>query len=337
VDATATGVPYPSRIVWMPTQGLLIDSVGRKRLLAGDRVVGDRLLRIGDDAFDRALLDSIFPPGDGPIGANDTTRALAWDAETLWGIYVVHDDATNTWHRVLRAAGPWLPATVPTEHPGFGSWEDLVTLHFRAFIDRAPTPSELSVWVTHLTDGTQIPGELDGFLRGSKENLTNVDPVVRLYRAFLGRAPDANGLRYWIAKRRAAPPAKTWSMAQLANQFTASGEFQRKYGSLSNRAFVTRIYTDVLGRAADPSGVTFWTKQLDTKRRTRATVMVGFSESSEYQRKQRVNTDVAVAYLALVGRMPIAEETAAWLTAVASGTTTIELLEHLVNAAPGLV
>ncbi|MGN6694817.1 MAG: fibronectin type III domain-containing protein, partial [Aquihabitans sp.] len=81
LDATATGVPYPSRLVWMPTKGLLIDSVGRKRLLVADRVPTDHLQRIGDDAFDRALLDSTFPPGDGPIGANDNTRSLAWDGE----------------------------------------------------------------------------------------------------------------------------------------------------------------------------------------------------------------------------------------------------------------
>lgn len=337
LEATATGVPYPSRIVWMPTRGLLIDSSGRKRLLAGDRVVGDRLLRVGDDAFDRALFDSPAPPGDGAIGANDNTTSLAWDGTTLWGIYVVHDDATDSWHRELRAAGPWLAASTPTEHPGFGSWTDLVTLHFRAFVNRPPTTDERTVWVTHLTNGTQTPGELDGYLRTTKENLANVDPVVRLYRAFLGRAPDANGLRYWIAKKRAVPPAKTWSITQLANQFAGSAEFQRKYGSLSNQAFVTRIYTDVLGRAADPSGVTFWTKQLDTKRRTRATVMVGFSESPEYQRKQAANTDVAVAYLSLVGRMPTAPETTAWTTAAAGGTTTIELLDQLVIAAPSLV
>ncbi|MGN6696358.1 MAG: fibronectin type III domain-containing protein, partial [Aquihabitans sp.] len=58
LDATATGVPNPGRIVWMPTRGLLVDSGGRKRLLPGDQSLTGRLQRIGDDAFDRALLDS---------------------------------------------------------------------------------------------------------------------------------------------------------------------------------------------------------------------------------------------------------------------------------------
>ncbi|MGN6696357.1 MAG: DUF4214 domain-containing protein, partial [Aquihabitans sp.] len=273
-------------------------------------------------------------PGTGPVATHENTAALAWDGTTLWGIYLV-PDGQGGWKRSLRATGPWLRSTDPVI-PGFGTWNDLVALHFRAFVNRPPTASELSTWVNQLATGTKSPGQLDGSLRTSQENLTNVDPVVRLYRAFLGRAPDAGGLRYWIAKKRAVPPAKTFSVTQLATQFTGSNEFKRKYGALSNKAFVTRIYTDVLGRPADPNGVTFWTKQLDTKRRTRATVMVGFSESPEYKRKQAANTDAAIAYLSLAGRMPTADETAAWNTAATSGKTNIELLDQLVEDAPGL-
>ena len=330
LDATATGVPNPSRIVWMPTRGLLIDSLGRKRLLADGR-----LRRIGDDAFDRALFDSPAAPGPGPIGANDNTAALAWDGESLWGTYVVHGD--DGWHRELRAAGPWRSAVAPTDHPGFGSWTDLVVLHHRAIIDRAPTPAELGTWVAALQGGTATPGQLDDALRRSTENTRNVDPVVRLYRALLGRAPDASGLRFWIARTRAVPPARTWKVADLAAQFAGSSEFQRKYGSLPDRAFVTQIYTDVLGRPADPAGVDFWTKRLASKRLTRAQVVLNFSESSEYRRKQGANTDVAVAYLDLVGRMPTTAETAAWVDAAAGGVTHAELLDGLVVAAPGLL
>ncbi|MCU1372469.1 MAG: hypothetical protein JWO77_3663 [Ilumatobacteraceae bacterium] len=330
LDADTTGVPTPSQMVWLPTRGLLIDSAGRKRLL-----VDDRLLRIGDDAFDRALFDSPAPPGNGPIGANDNTLSLAWDGATLWGTYVVPGE--EGWHRELRAAGPWLPASEPAEHPGFGSWADLVTLHHRAIVDRAPTTSERSAWVAALEAGTKTPGQLDDALRRSTENTTNVDPVVRLYRAFLGRAPDASGLRFWIARKRNVAPARTWSIGQMAASFAGSTEFHRTYGSLSNRAFVTRIYTDVLGRPADQAGVDFWTKRLDTGRQSRAQVMVGFSESTEYRRKQAANTDVAVAYLTLVGRMPTAAETTAWTTAAAGGATNAELLDDLVEAAPKLV
>jgi hypothetical protein len=328
--ATQTGVPYPQRIAWSPGRGLLIDSLGRERLL-----VDDHLRRIGDDDFDRALLESDAPPGDGPIGIQDNGSTIEWDGSTLLGAFIISAD--DQWRVALKSVGPWRPAEEPTEHPGFGSWSDLVTLHHRAVVDRAPKPAELTAWVAALDAGTKTPGQLDDALRRSTENTANVDPVVRLYRAFLGRAPDAAGLRFWIARKRAVAPARTWSVGQMAASFVASSEFQRKYGSLSNRAFVTRIYTDVLGRSADQAGVDFWTRRLDTKRLTRAQVMVNFSESSEYRRKQGATTDVVVAYLALVGRMPTPSETTAWTTAAAGGATHVELLDDLVIAAPGLV
>jgi hypothetical protein len=331
LPATETGVPGVSRISWAKGRGLLIDAVGRERLL-----VGDRLRRLGPDAYDRALTAVPAPPGDGPIAANDATLSIDWTGPTLRVISLVPKEGGG-WRRVLKSVGPWLPATEPTDHPGFGSWEDLVTLHHRAIIGRAPTAAERTSWVAALDAGTKTPGQLDDALRRSSENVANVDPVVRLYRAFLGRVPDAGGLRFWIARKRNVAPARTWSVSQMAASFVASGEFQRKYGSLTNRAFVTRIYTDVLGRPADPTGVDFWTKRLDTKRMTRAQVMVGFSESSEYRRKQAANTDVAVAYLDLVGRMPTAEEAAAWTTASSGGATHVELLDQLVKAAPALL
>lgn len=329
--ATSTAVPMPAAIAWSPGRGLVIDSLGRHRLLSGDR-----LLRFTDDAHDRALLESTAEPGAVAIATKENTRSIAWIGTTLQTTVVV-PDGEGGWTSALKEVGPWLAATEPSEHPGYGSWADLVKLHHRAFLDRAPTSAELTTWVAALDAGTETPGQLDDALRRSQENTANVDPVVRLYRAFLGRAPDAGGLRFWIARKRAVAPAKTTTVGQMAAQFAGSSEFQRKYGSLSNRAFVTRIYTDVLDRPADKGGVDFWTKRLDTKRLTRAQVMVNFSESTEYQRKQAANTDVAIAYLSLVGRMPTATETTAWTTAVTGGATNAELLDALVNDAPHLL
>ena len=115
----------------------------------------------------------------------------------------------------------------------------------------------------------------------------------------------------------------------MADSFASSSEFTRKYGTLTNRQFVTRIYTDVLGRTADTSGVNYWTGKLDRKERTRGGVMVGFSESSEYQRKQAQNTDASVAYIVLLGRAPSTAETTAWVSAELGGTPHTSLIEGL--------
>ena len=222
----------------------------------------------------------------------------------------------------------------PAPYAPFASWSAFVTRQYLDLTTHTPTSSSLSSWVAQLTSGTKTKGDLDDALRRGAENLGNVDPVVRVYRAFLGRAPDAAGLKFWIARKRNVAPARTWSVTQIAESFTASNEFMTKYGSMTNMQFVTQIYTDVLGRAADPSGVTFWTNQLNTKEKDRAQVVIGFSESNEYKTKQAQNTDVAVAYIYLLGRAPTAIETTNWTTPEKAGTTDAALLTELLNGAP---
>jgi hypothetical protein len=192
-------------------------------------------------------------------------------------------------------------------------------------LGRAPTAAESSKWVADLEAGTATRSQLVDALRRSAENTTNVDPTARLYRAFLGRAPDASGLRFWIGRRRAG----TWSLTRMADSFASSSEFKTKYGTLTNRQFVTRIYTDVLGRTADANGVNYWTGKLDRKEKTRGGVMVGFSESNEYKRKQAENTDVSVASIFLLGRVPTAAETKAWVDRQLAGTPHTTLIEEL--------
>ena len=225
------------------------------------------------------------------------------------------------------ATSGWLdpnPPPAPRYSP-FGSWTALVERQYRDVVGRPPTASESANWIAKLDAGTAKRAQLVDSLRRSAENTTNVDPTARLYRAFLGRAPDASGLRFWIGRRRAG----TWSLTKMADSFASSSEFTRKYGTLTNRQFVTRIYTDVLGRTADTSGVNYWTGKLDRKERTRGGVMVGFSESSEYQRKQAQNTDASVAYIVLLGRAPSTAETTAWVSAELGGTPHTSLIEGL--------
>lgn len=225
------------------------------------------------------------------------------------------------------ASSGWLDPNPPPQagYVPFASWAALVDRQHRDVIGRPPTATESSGWIAKLEAGSATRAQLVDSLRRSAENTTNVDPTARLYRAFLGRAPDASGLEFWIGRRRAG----TWSLTRMADSFASSNEFKTKYGTLTNRQFVTRIYTDVLGRTADPSGVNYWTGKLDRKERTRGGVMVGFSESSEYLRKQAQNTDVSVAYIFLLDRVPNAAETKAWVDRQLAGVPHTTLLEEV--------
>ena len=101
----------------------------------------------------------------------------------------------------------------------------------------------------------------------------------RLYQAAFNRTPDAAGLGFHIW----ALDTVGVSLDQVAQGFIDSQEFSRTYGSLSNRDFVIQLYANVLHRAPDAAGLKFHTDLLDAGTVSRATDLVGFSESPENQ------------------------------------------------------
>lgn len=284
---------------------------------------------------DTSLAVTKHPIQDG-YGDNTLTWQVALPAGFSSSDADVRFDITVS--GIKTAAGATLPAVSysstaivnaepppPPPYAPFGSWGAMVDRIFVDLTATAPTPAERSSWVSQLSNRTKVPGDLVEALRRGPDNTSKVDPGTRLYSAFLGRTPDASGLKFWTSRRRAG----TWTLNKMAEQFARSTEFQRRYGTLTNRAYVTLIYTDVLGRAADPSGVDYWTRQLDTGRRTRGTVMVGFSESSEYKAKQVHHVDVAVAMIFLLDRAPTTDEVSAWVAARQGGTPAPDLAGEL--------
>ena len=182
-------------------------------------------------------------------------------------------------------------------------------------LGRAPLVGESEAWVDDLQLGIRQPTDLVVSLRGSADHAANVDPVVRMYQAYFLRTPDADGLRYWIGERRAGR-----SINQVSQAFAASGEFRTLYGSLTNRQFVGRIYRNVLGRTGSPAEIDYWTTELDSGRRNRGGVMVGFSESAEYRAAQRSEVTTSVLHVLLLGRRPTTGELATTVARLDGGT-----------------
>lgn len=126
------------------------------------------------------------------------------------------------------------------------------------------------------------------------ENADNAN-IARLYSAAFNRAPDVSGLIFWedIYARNISSTAKSAgyyvSLAQtnngsggsIATNFMQSSEFISRYGALTDSAFVTQLYQNVLGRGPDQAGLNFWIGQLGAGHQTREVVLVGFAESPE--------------------------------------------------------
>ncbi len=100
--------------------------------------------------------------------------------------------------------------------------------------------------------------------------------VYLMYQASFDRMPDYAGFEYWAAQA----DAHQLTALQLADIFMASSEFTAKFGANpSNDAFVTELYTNVLGRTADTSGLTYWEGQAAIQPRDQ--LLVDFATSAE--------------------------------------------------------
>jgi hypothetical protein len=189
----------------------------------------------------------------------------------------------------------------------FVSTAAFVDRQVRDFAARAPSAAETSSWSSAITGGSKEPKALVA------ENLLNnaawqtSAPVIRLFRAYFLRTPDQGGLAYWTGKVRSGTPLNTVSAA-----FAGSSEFKNRYGPLTNLEFVELVYQNVLGRPGDSGGVSYWTKQLDLKKKNRGQVMTGFSESNEYKTKTKGAVDVVRTFTAMLGRSPSLSEVSFW-------------------------
>ncbi|MFA8387840.1 MAG: DUF4214 domain-containing protein [Pelagibaca sp.] len=89
----------------------------------------------------------------------------------------------------------------------------------------------------------------------------SLDAFVEMYIAYFNRAPDAVGLGFW-----GTAYANGTSLEDIAALFAEQAETAALYPEdLSNLRFISEIYQNVLGRAPDLEGISFWEAALDAR------------------------------------------------------------------------
>src|SRR5205085_2260148 len=93
--------------------------------------------------------------------------------------------------------------------------------------------------------------------------------ITELYVALFGRAPDAEGLGFWVGKLNAGE-----SFVAIANQMFGTEPARDYYPSfLTNQEIIASFYLNVLGRPADAEGLAFWTAKLNAAGATPGSVI----------------------------------------------------------------
>lgn len=95
--------------------------------------------------------------------------------------------------------------------------------------------------------------------------LTTVQLITQLYVGYYNRAPDPEGLNYWVGRVNAGV-----SLADIADSFAASPEAIATYPFLalpnvaSAEGFLTQVYANLFGRAPDADGLAYYANKLAT-------------------------------------------------------------------------
>lgn len=208
----------------------------------------------------------------------------------------------NYWSARIQAGTPLdVMATGFSDSPEFQrtygalSNRGFVEQLYRNVLDRAGEAEGITYWTRLLNEGSSTRGQILVGFSESPEHIAKLRPqvevglwdqneaavsVARLYHAALDRAPDAGGLTYWTQRVEGGQP-----LSAVADGFAFSAEFQQTYGALSQEGYVRQLYRNVLDREADAGGLSGWLAELTSGRMDRGDVLLGFSESLEFQIK----------------------------------------------------
>lgn len=103
--------------------------------------------------------------------------------------------------------------------------------------------------------------------------LSDLNSLIELYIAYLGRVPDADGLGYWIDQFKSGR-----SLEDIGKTFYAAAiQFPDLTGysaTMSDADFIQIVYKNVLGRTSvDTAGMTYWSSSLAKGVETRGTLV----------------------------------------------------------------
>ncbi|HEV7721122.1 MAG TPA: DUF4214 domain-containing protein, partial [Iamia sp.] len=161
--------------------------------------------------------------------------------------------------------------------------QSFVIAAYNDFIDRDPTPTELSTATTALAGGGSAKAT---FLKSlSTSNVYLAALVNGFYQDTLGRNGFAGEVAYWTGELRAGRR----TVARVAADFYASKEYFDGFGESDNLTWVEDLYTKILLREADGAGAEYWAGVAEQKGR-------GYVSYPFFQSNESARTRVKILY-----------------------------------------
>jgi hypothetical protein len=156
-------------------------------------------------------------------------------------------------------------------HPDHDADQAFVKGLYHAVLDRDGEASGIAFWVNALATGATREQVAEGFINSGEHRRLEVDSY---YQTFLGRSAEADAASgYWVGLLLAHGDEE-----EVLKGILISPEYTAEHAL--DPAFVRDLYSQLLGRAADDGGVTYWEQRLSAGA-SRADVVDGFLRSRE--------------------------------------------------------
>lgn len=121
--------------------------------------------------------------------------------------------------------------------------------------------------------------------------MATASDLQQLYIGYFGRAADQEGLNFWLG----AINNDGLSLANVHAAFVNSAEYTSQYENLTVSQKVAAVYQNVLGRAADSAGQTFWTNAITNGTITEDQLIEGLLSGLSSKDAAAISNKVTVA------------------------------------------
>jgi hypothetical protein len=167
---------------------------------------------------------------------------------------------------------------------------------YRDVLNTPPDPLTASNWVNALNAGTTTRASVATSFFNDPRFHTNGMYLAKLYLGLLQQDPDFAGWSSLFVQMQGGA-----TQAAVLAGFMNSANYQATYGNLTDVDFVTRLYQNILDRAPDPGGLSYWTTEL-LFGVPRAAVVSGFILSPEFDARIRDRATADLLYLVFLRR-----------------------------------
>lgn len=218
---------------------------------------------------------------------------------------------------------------------------------YLATLSREPDVDGLNYWTNAVKEGNANASFLVSSFFLSPEFIakphSNAEIVELVYEALLDRPSDAEGKAYWEGNLNGGI-----SLTGMLESFVRMPEFAQfcnTYGievgsititeardkSFDLTKFLSRLYTNVLGRTAEPSGLNHWAEQFLSKKMNIESVAKQFVFSQEYLSKPHSDSEyLQMLYRTFMDREAEGTGFIYWQEQLKAGISREQVFQHFV-------